>query len=69
MREPRITLSSVTSYIEQTDDIEISEIISAIIRKYAISFPNWEAVFLTLPKNDPDERKRMLLQLADLLQD
>ena len=46
--------------IEKANDLEINEIIHALIRRYQKVYPGWEVVFLSLPKDDPAERKRIL---------
>ena len=53
-------LAGVLDRISHADDIEINEIIQAVIRRYQRVYPGWEVVFLALPKNDPEERKRLL---------
>ena len=46
--------------IEEADDLELSEIMQAIIRRENHIFPENEAFFLSLPKNDREERRRVL---------
>ena len=46
--------------IEEADDLELSEIMQAIIRRENHIFPENETFFLSLPKNDREERRRVL---------
>ena len=55
-----ITLIDILNRIEQADDFEINEIMAAVRRRYQILFPDWEVLYLSCPKNDPDARKQML---------
>ena len=59
-------LSGVMDRIGHADDIEINEIIQAVIRRYQRVYPDWEVVFLALPKNDPVERKRLLETILNI---
>ena len=46
--------------IEEADDLELSEIMQAIIRRENHIFRENETFFLSLPKNDREERRRVL---------
>lgn len=59
-------LYEVLRRIEESDDLEISEIIRAVIQRYHVCFPDWEIIFLSLPRNDPQERERGLEELLSL---
>ena len=50
---------SLLDQIETASDLEISEIIQAVIKRYHHVYPDWEISFLALPK-DPGERKSHL---------
>ncbi len=43
--------------IERMSDLEINEVISALIRRYRICYPEEEVIFLSLPKTNPQERE------------
>ena len=45
-----MSLHEVLVRIEQADDGEICEIIRAVIGRYRACFPEWEIIFLSLPK-------------------
>ena len=53
-------LNRMLKKIERADDFEVSRMISTIIRRYARVYPDQEVMFLSLPKNDPEERGRTL---------
>lgn len=46
--------------IETADDGALSEIVRAVLRRYAKLFPEEEVVFLSIPKQDMQERRRIL---------
>ena len=52
----------ILARIEQADDLEISQIIQAVIRRYKTVFPDWEVIFLSLPLQP--EAKAELLEEA-----
>lgn len=60
-------LYHILAGIEQADDFEINEIINAVIRRYQAVFPDWEVMFLSLPKNDPEERRKALQSIINFL--
>lgn len=60
--------NEVLSKIVQADDIEISEIIKAVIRRYEAAYPDWEIIFLSLPKHDPVERCQRIEEALKFLQ-
>ncbi len=43
--------------IQQADDLLISDVINAVIYRYAQLFPEWEVMFLSLHK-EPKERAK-----------
>ena len=51
-------LEYVQASILQADDIELSEIIQSVIRRYGVLHPDWEVMFLSLPRDDPHARHR-----------
>lgn len=50
------TLKRILDSIENADDLQIGEIINAVIRRYGKVRPGWEVVFLSVRK-DPEKRK------------
>ena len=46
--------------ISCSDDTELDKMLSAIERQYRCLFPEEEVVFLSMPQNDPQERKRIM---------
>ena len=53
-------MEELLAQIERADDIQISRIIQAVIRRYSTVYPDHEVVFLSLPTNDPKERQMVL---------
>lgn len=54
------TLNDILKAIEHADDIEINEILNAVTQRYSNVFPEWEVMFLSLPKKDLEERRKIL---------
>ena len=52
------TAEKVLERIDCADDIELSEIIQSVIRRYGVLHPDWEVMFLYLPRDDPHARHR-----------
>ena len=50
----------IITLISQAGDEDLCEIVKDIIRRYTELFPGWEVTFLSLPRNDPAERQRLL---------
>lgn len=63
-RQKRKNFLNVFAIIEQADDMQISQIIRAVIRRYGLVFPDWDVLFLSVPK-DPTQRR---LQLEHMLE-
>lgn len=61
-----IELDDVLAYIEDTDDIEINQILDAVTRHYARYHPNYDISFLSLPR-EPGERRRQLERMLNML--
>ena len=60
------TQHQILSYIEDANDWQISEIIHTTVHRFNQLFPDWDVSFLSLPKNDPAERERMLQAILQL---
>ena len=61
-----ISLQYLLARIEIADDIEISQIIDSIIRRYNYHFPNWEILFLSIPQNKDQRNTQLELLLNQL---
>ena len=53
-------MNAILSKIQQSDGDELSLIIAAVIERYKAVFPDWEVMFLSLPRNDSDDCIREL---------
>ena len=60
MFQQEITLDQVLTYIHQADDLQVNEIIQAIVSRYREVYPDWDITFLSLPRNDPEERNHLI---------
>ena len=65
-KESQPTLDAVLAKIEHSNDLEVNEIIQAVIRRYKLVFPDWEVIFLSLPSQEK-ERKEVLEQTIEQL--
>ena len=54
-------------WIDSLKDDEIDEILFAIISRYSFLFPDSEMVCLFLPRNNMEERQRILQQVTEFL--
>lgn len=51
------------SQIRQADAAALNDIAQALMDRYNVLFPNDDVFFLSLPKNNPQERQRLLQKL------
>ena len=58
----------VVQYIKEANDWQISEIIHAAIHRFNQVFPEWEVSFLSVPRNNPEEREKMLRSILEFHQ-
>lgn len=65
--ESNMELQQVLARIEQANDCETDAIISAVIRRYDLVYPDWEVWFLSVPKNNVAERRSTVQCLLDHL--
>ena len=49
----------ILSSIPEADEELLDELTNAIIHRHSILFPDWEMMVLSLPKNAPEDRKRI----------
>ena len=60
--------SRLIDAIGSADDLEMTEIVQAVIRRYSKVFPSEEVVFLSLPR-EPIQRKKQLEIMLEKLRD
>lgn len=59
-KDRKILMEEVIKRIEEADTAEIDEVLRAVGQRLRNMFPDWETVYLALPRNNPDERRRIL---------
>ena len=59
------SFSTVLKDINQLSTDELDELIQALSQRYAQLHPGWEIAILTLPKDDPVERGRILARVLE----
>ena len=64
----RVSLEEVITYIEQANDFEINEIMSAVRKRFQTAFPDWEVIYLSCRKDDPAQRRQTLDYLLEHFQ-
>lgn len=52
--------------ISEMGDAELGELIQAVIHRYNVLHREDTAVFLTLPKNDPEMRRKVIERAAEM---
>ena len=58
---------SVLRLIENADEETLDCILNAVFERRKSLFPDWEMIYFSLPKNNPKERKMILVQALDIL--
>ena len=61
------TLDSVLRKIERSDDDEIGAVISALIRRYRIVYPEWELLLFTIPAGTSGKRGQAIEDIITFL--
>ena len=52
---------TILDYILEADSDQLNRIVQAVIDRYTQIAPDWEAAFLSFPKDDPACREQLLL--------
>ncbi len=61
-----MNLDELCQRIRLANPEEINDILQAAFERYRILFPNDEILYLSLPKNNPQERQRLLQMIQNL---
>ena len=61
------SFQQVISAIEQADDKQIQEVFHAVMRRYRTFYPDWDVIYLAVPKNNMQEREESLDWITKLL--
>lgn len=56
-------LTELLNHIRQANDAELTTIVQMVIARYGELFPDDEIIFVSLPKNAPDERRETIKQI------
>lgn len=62
-------LETILEAIKQADVCEIYEIVDAAMDAYRAAYPDREIMFLSVPKHDPRERRRIPAHVINLLKE
>ena len=54
------------SQIRQADAAALNDIAQTLMERYHTLFPDDDVIFLSLPKNNPQERQRLLQMVQNL---
>ena len=66
-RKPDLPLSELVERIHDADDTQIRLVIDAVIERFGRMYPDWEVMFCSLPKNDPEARRIHAQRLIEYL--
>ena len=62
-----MNINEILDQIKKSDDTQLSEIIQSVIRKYGVLHPGWEIIFLSLPRDDPEARRKCVEETVAFL--
>lgn len=60
-------MTDILRRIGGMNDAELSQVVLSVMGRYQKLFPQEEIIFLSLPKDDPDERQRILEAVSCLV--
>lgn len=58
-------ISGICKRIETANDLELSQIVQALLSRYHVLFPDEEVIFLSLPLHDREERARLWAMMTE----
>jgi hypothetical protein len=62
-----IEIEKILDQIEKANQQELQEIMDSIQERYAQILPQWDILYLALPKEDCDERRNLIRKILDAL--
>ena len=62
-----VELENILNQIENANQQQLQEIIDSIQDRYAQILPQWDILYLALPKEDCDERRNLIRKILDAL--
>lgn len=60
MKKQFSSVEEILGKISQMNETELNQVALAVLERYRTAFPREEVIFLSLPKDDGDERRRIL---------
>ena len=60
-------METVFHRIERADEQDLREIMDAVQERFAVAYPQWDIVYVAVPKEDPEKRKEILKKVFDML--
>ncbi len=54
--------------IEKMDSTELDAILHAAMERHRVLFPDWEIVYVSLPRNDLEMREKYLKMMMEFLE-
>ena len=57
----------VIDRITQAEAGEIQEYVAAAFNRYRQLYPEWDITYMAIPKNDPEDRKRTIQYMIEML--
>ena len=64
---PRVEFNEMIKWVSVMNEVEIDEILSAIINRYSLLLPECELNCIFLPRNNIKERQQIIQQMTDFL--
>ena len=62
-------MEQILSDIQQADSAQLNDIILTVVARYRQLYPGWEVMFLSLPKDDADLRRKTVDRVCALLKE
>ena len=60
-------MNHLIRFIFHANDTELNQIIHTVNRRYQSIHPDWDIIYLALPKNNPAERERLLQKAISVI--
>lgn len=67
MAHSSIEIEKILDQIEKANQQDLQEMMDSIQERYAQILPQWDILYLALPKEETDERKNLICKALDIL--